>query len=286
MKNIYSYQTGGFEPIILSGATYLGHVLVSLIHHNQITGHDILDIYDKVDNNLARGEIENALENEVRYQSVVNAKEIAQKYKAQIKDELKKIKKDKEISSIKKDLKEPLTQLLKNKELEEKLLDHNYKKKVVLTDEEADLYAKSIFSERLLDKISLNIDEVIEVVQNVKKEELNEDQKDILKIVQNFVYLYKYFKDKRSHFEYDEDGKRVFIVEGKLKTKSLSAATSNKGRAVTAKHRFFRFKTPKRKPNIYRRVKTIRKAKSSSIEKKQTKQTTNSNNITSVASAS
>ena len=169
--------------------------MVSLIHHNQITGHDILDIYDKVDNNLARGEIENALENEVRYQSVVNAKEIAQKYKAQIKDELKKIKKDKEISSIKKDLKEPLTKLLKNKELEEKLLDHNYKKKVVLTDEEADLYAKSIFSERLLDKISLNIDEVIEVVQNVKKEELNEDQKDILKIVQNFVYLYKYFKN-------------------------------------------------------------------------------------------
>jgi hypothetical protein len=283
-------QKGGVEPLIMSSAMYLGHVLVSLIHHNQITGHDILDVYEQVDNNLARSEIAYAVENEMRNQTIINIKEFAKKHR--IKDELKKIKKNREIASLKKDLKEPLTELLENAELEEALVHHNYRKKVILTEEDEDLYAKSIFSERILDKISLNIDEVIEIVENVDKTGLNADQKRILKMIQNFVYLYKFFKDNRSHMKYDSKGNRVFVVEGNLKSRSKSA--SNKPLAstsvATVKHRKFKFKTMKKKANALKRAKTMRRVKSLSIEKKQAKSAIKSNvsnksHISNVASA-
>lgn len=269
MANVNNiHQKGGVEPVLMSSAIYIGHVLVSLIHHNQITGHDILDIYEEVDNNLARSEIAYTIENELRNNNSIKIKEFVKRYKS----ELKKIKNNKEISSIKKDLKEPLTQLLENGQLENNLLQHNYKKNVVLTEEDEDLYAKSIFSERLLDKISLNIDEIIEIVENVKKNELDATQKHVLKMIQNFVYLYKHFKDNRSHFEYDKDGNRVFIVEGNLKTKSLSKpeyGVTSGIKPTTAKKRKFKFKTLKKHAAKY--TKTIRKIKSLSIDKKQTK---------------
>ena len=259
---------GGFEPLTLSGATYLGHVLASLIHNSQISGDEIVHIYDYVDNKLARDEIEAVLANEMRNQSVINIKELAKKHK--IKDELKKIKNNKEISSIKKELKEPLSELLGNEALEDNLLHHNYKKKVILTEEDEDLYAKSIFSERLLNKIALNINEVVEVVDNINTNELDENQKRMLKIIQNFVHLYKYFGDNKSHFEYDKNGNRVFIVEGKLKTRSLSKSVSNRAPSTTAKARKFRFKTPKQRQKTAAAAKlgkTFRRRKTLSFEK-------------------
>ena len=220
---------GGVVPVVISTAMYLGHVLVSLIHSSQISGHDILDVYDKVDNNLASSEAAYNIQYELDRQTMVNIKQNVNKLKKdKLKEELKKIKSNKEITSIKKELEQPLTELMDNRELEDNLLHHNYKKRVVLSDEDEDLYAKSIFSERLLDKISLDIDEVVDMIESVSKSKLNSQQKRILKIIQNFVYLYRHFKDNRSHFEYDDAGNRVFVVEGKYKSKSKSKSHKSK----------------------------------------------------------
>lgn len=229
---------GGVVPVVISGAMYLGHVLVSLIHSSQITGHDILEVYDKVDNNLASSEAAYNVQYELDRQTLVNIKQNVNKLKRdKLKEEIRKIKANKEIANIKKELERPLNELIKNRELEDNLLHHNYKKRVNLTDEDEDLYAKSIFSEKLLDKISLDIDEVVNMIEGVSKSKLNSQQKRILKIIQNFVYLYRHFKDNRSHFGYDEHGKRVFIVEGKYKsnsaTKSKTKSKSHKSHAKT-----------------------------------------------------